>query len=556
MWPASTGRPNEWLGRPAHDLSFAPGTRRATGGTIRLTEPDGTPITIKAYFTNMFGVRTQVQVTAVLFSGEKVKIVEQDENARNGFSVRLQMPDTYTFEDTEQYMLEVERAVAAHEEAWELDGYLVFHETNFGRVDGWLLEDRPGELTPRQITEQMVAAIPERPGVEVFTGNEGSADDDDKLAVHTFTLNGEDPLALEQAAETLRERATQVPGVLGVRQLDQTGPNELALVIDRDRAQRQQINPMVLAGVVGYALRGQALPEYYVDGREIPVRVRFEEADRESLAELKDFAVPLGLQGEGESVALSSVTDVEFLQASKTIRRRDKRMAQTVTVELEQGSEDATKERLRALAATFALPEGITWGGGDQVQEMDDDVAALLFAAAVSVVFIYFLMAFLFESLLLPLSILATIPLAGIGVVWLHFAVGRDIDFLGVVGLVLLIGVVVNNGIVLIDYVNRLRKEGMERFEAIVAACHRRFRPIMMTALTTIFGMIPLTLGGASSIGLSYVSFGFTLIGGLTTSTLLTLLVVPVFYTLIEDARAAVTGVMARGWRRVPAEAG
>ena len=249
------------------------------------------------------------------------------------------------------------------------------------------------------------------------------------------------------------------------------------------------------------ALGAIELQGVHRDGREIPVRVRFEEADRESLAELKDFAVPLGLQGEGESVALSSVTDVEFLQASKTIRRRDKRMAQTVTVELEQGSEDATKERLRALAATFALPEGITWGGGDQVQEMDDDVAALLFAAAVSVVFIYFLMAFLFESLLLPLSILATIPLAGIGVVWLHFAVGRDIDFLGVVGLVLLIGVVVNNGIVLIDYVNRLRKEGMERFEAIVAACHRRFRPIMMTALTTIFGMIPLTLGGASSIG-------------------------------------------------------
>jgi len=158
-------------------------------------------------------------------------------------------------------------------------------------------------------------------------------------------------------------------------------------------------------------------------------------------------------------------------------------------------------------------------------------------AALLSIVFIYLLMGFLFESFVLPLSILSTIPMAGIGVVWVHLLTGRDVDFLGVVGLVLLIGVVVNNGIVLVDYVNRLRKEGVERKRAILLAADRRFRPIMMTAMTTICGMVPLTLGGTSQIGLSYKSFGLTLIGGLTTATLLTLLVVPVFYTLFDDLR-------------------
>jgi HAE1 family hydrophobic/amphiphilic exporter-1 len=111
---------------------------------------------------------------------------------------------------------------------------------------------------------------------------------------------------------------------------------------------------------------------------------------------------------------------------------------------------------------------------------------------------------------------------------------------------------VVNNGIVLIDYVTRLRHAGHSRQEALLLAAERRFRPIMMTALTTIGGMIPLTVQGASSIGLSYKSFGLTLIGGLTTATLLTLLVVPVFYTFFDDARAAVSGIVkqAMGKRR------
>jgi len=114
-------------------------------------------------------------------------------------------------------------------------------------------------------------------------------------------------------------------------------------------------------------------------------------------------------------------------------------------------------------------------------------------------------MGFLFESFVLPLSIICTIPLAAIGVGWIHYTMGYNMDFLGVV---LLIGVVVNNGIVLIDYTNRLRTDGLGRKEALLTAAERRFRPIMMTALTTICGMVPVTLSGATSIGLSYTSRG------------------------------------------------
>jgi len=282
------------------------------------------------------------------------------------------------------------------------------------------------------------------------------------------------------------------------------------------------------------------------------VTVRFREEDRDSLDELADFQVP-GVHDT--PVPLSALTEPRYLASAAMISRNNKKTARNITLELEEGREEETRMRLFAAAARVDLPEGIAFARGNTQEGMSDDMRSMRFAALISIVFIYLLMGFLFESIVLPISILFTIPLASIGVYWAHFFTGLDIDFLGFIGLVLLVGVVVNNGIVLIDYVNRLRKEGVVRDKAVTLAAERRFRPIMMTALTTIGGMIPLTLGGSSSIGLSYKSFGLTLIGGLTSATLLTLLVVPVLYTVIDDIREwglATLRRILRGGRSAP----
>lgn len=508
---------------------------------------------LRRRFDLVLGLTLVVVGTGVAAKQAGLELVGQDDNERPGFSIVVELPRTYTFEETERYFLQVEKVLEEHQDELDLQGYFFLHRTNFGRVEGWFNNPPETELTPRQVTEKTLELLPKPPGVEFSTGTDDEAGEE-KRAEHTILLNGEDPDQLERVTEDLEDVFAAVDGVLGVKQQsgDQRQPNELALVIDRDRAQRQQVNPQVVAGVVGYALRGQSLPKFYQDGREIQVRVRFEEEDRESLAELSDFAVPTG---GGEAVALSSLTDVRYTSAAQSIRRRDKRIASAITLELEEGREDETRRRLQALAARMDLPEGITFGSGTVSAGPSEEQQAMAFAATLSVVFIYLLMGFLFESFMLPLSIVFTIPLAGIGVVWAHLLTGRNVDFLGMVGLVLLIGVVVNNGIVLIDYVNRLRRGGMERFEAVLRASHRRFRPIMMTALTTICGLIPLTISRASPVGLSYKSFGYTLIGGLTTATLLTLLVVPVLYTLFEDAREWLLATVRRAWMGGAAEA-
>jgi HAE1 family hydrophobic/amphiphilic exporter-1 len=339
-----------------------------------------------------------------------------------------------------------------------------------------------------------------------------------------------------------------VEGVLGIRRGEDPSPSEMALVVDRDRATVSSVSPEVIAGLIGYALRGSSLPKYNQDGREIPVRIRFQEKDRESLTDLSGFQIPVD---GGGVIPLSALTNPKVLNTPKSIFRSNKRISRTLTAELKKEGTKDTRDRLMAMQRQISLPEGVSFSQS-RVMTMDEEIANMMFAAQLSILFIYLLMGFLFESFILPLSIIFTIPLGAIGVSWIHYLTGKDIDFLGIVGAILLIGVVVNNGIVLLDYVIRLRAEGMERAQALLTASARRFRPIAMTALTTIIGMIPLTFAKPNEMGLSYKSFGLTLIGGMTTATLLTLLVVPVFYTFFDDARTVLMRVLRHGFDRKP----
>jgi HAE1 family hydrophobic/amphiphilic exporter-1 len=457
------------------------------------------------------------------------------------------MPQNTTLDEAEEYFLAGEAIIEDLAEELDLEGWFIFHRATFGEFQGWFKSPRTNQVTPREATARVQEKLPEKAGVKLFTGEDDEDDERQNKNLFQVTIQGEDAGQLETVAEQLEELFLRVPGVLGTKKVADDSPSEMALVLDRERIRAQNINPSVVSAVVGTAGRGERFPRFNYDGKEIPVTIRFREQDRDSLDELHDFAVPTD---DGAVVPLSAVSEPRYLSSAQRIFRKDKLTAREIPIELEEGSEDDTRESLRALIAAIDLPEGITFGSGTGDSGLNEDLQGMLFAGIVSILFIYLLMGFLFESFILPLSIILTIPLASLGVYWSHFLFRLNIDFLGVVGLILLVGVVVNNGIVLIDYVTRLRHRGHERGEALLLAADRRFRPIMMTALTTIGGLIPLTLQGSSSIGLSYRSFGLTLIGGLTTATLLTLLVVPIFYTFFDDLRAVAAGALRRSLAR------
>lgn len=488
-----------------------------------------------------YGLRHRLDVVLVLVAAMaltqfaargRLEVVPMSEDDQAFFNIEVRLPRNLSFDETIEYFARAEEKLENVREELGLEYLVLFHERTWGQVQGIIATDSDTGLKPREVTRQVLDLMPEMPGIRFHTGLASEQETTDK-AFETLTLFGEDAEVLEDVASGIEDRLVRVPGVLAVKKAADEAPNELALVLDRDRAMRQQVNPRTLAAMVGYALRGQALPRIYFGGRDIPLRIRFEEQDRQSLAELRDFSVPAD---SGETLALGTLVDVRQQPAATRISRRDKQTARRITVELAEGRESDARRAVRAMAGRTELPEGVTWAR--RVRNVAaEETRNLMIAALMSVAFVYLLMGFLFESFVLPLAILITIPLASMGVTWIHILAGRDLDFLGLVGLIILIGVVVNNGIVLLDAVNRLRAAGMERQKALLEAADRRFRPIMMTALTTICGMVPLLLGEPTQMGLSYKSFGLTLIGGMAASTLLTLLAVPVLYTLIEDGR-------------------
>ena len=475
-------------------------------------------------------------------------IVDQQEDERGGFEIDVDMPDHYTLEETEEWFLTAERLIEEHAEELGLEGWFLFHSKTRGELQGWFTTPRTVDLTPQEVTQRVVEMLPKRAGMELVTGQESQVDDeksDDQM--WRVTLHGEDAEQLEDVATSLEDVFLQVSGVLGIRRDTVEQPNELGLVVDRDRARQYGVDPRVVAGVVGYALRGQALPKYRDEGREIPVRVRYREEDRNDLDALSSFLLPTTT---GDFLPVSAVTEATMLESPQSIVRRDKRISRTITLDLVPDRAEDARRRLDALRRGIDLPEGVRFSAASIRGGMDEDLVTMMQALLISILFIYLLMGMLFESAILPLSIIFTIPLAGFGVFWMHLATGTDLDFLGLVGVVLLVGVVVNNGIVLVDTVNRLRGEGMDRRAAILHATAQRFRPIMMTAITTIGGLVPLAVNGRMDSGISYTSFSYTLIGGLSTSTLLTLLVIPVFYTFFDDLQNALEALFRAGLGR------
>lgn len=478
---------------------------------------------------------------------KEVSFTDVQNDDQTNFMLRFRASTEYSFEDLKEYMAEVEDLMEKNQERYGIKGYLVLCFTQAAQVQGWFDKDDPDRPMAKKVAETVLKELPKRAGIEVFYGRENQMKEEKNVDLHNIQLVGEDAEKLKEVAESLKPIIDRIPGVLGIRGSTDAAPNQIGIFIDRDRAVANNVNPEVIAGVVGYALRGQQLPRYNDNGKQIPVRVRFEEADREDIAALQTFEAP---SQSGDILTIGSLTRVEMLSTARQILRRDKKVSENITVELKKEKAGETKALIEAWARNLDLPEGVMIAPNQADMSQFEDLKTMGMATLLSALFIYLLMGFLFESFALPLSIILTIPLASVGVFWIHYFWGMDLDFLGLVGSVLLVGVVVNNGIVLIDYVNRLRLEGHDRFESLTLAAERRFRPILMTALTTIIGMIPLALSEPSDFGLSYKSFGLTLIGGMTSATLLTLLVIPVFYTLFDDARVVVGNAVTSGARR------
>jgi HAE1 family hydrophobic/amphiphilic exporter-1 len=320
------------------------------------------------------------------------------------------------------------------------------------------------------------------------------------------------------------------------------GHPEIQIYFDQERAAALGLTVKQISDQVVGKIRGRVATRFSWRDRKVDVLVRLAEDERQSIAAVRELIV----NPESEfPVPLSSVADIQVAEGPAEIRRGNQERLALVQANLAYGDLGSAVAEVGSLLAGMQLPYGLTMYISGQSEEMAASFKSLMFALGLAVILVYLVMASQFESLLHPFVILFSIPLAAVGVALALWLTDTRLSVIVFIGLIMLAGIVVNNAIVLLDLINQLRDRGMERIAAIREGARLRLRPIMMTTLTTVLGLLPMALGLGQGSEMR-TPMAITVIGGLLTSTLLTLLVVPVMYSLLDRRRDVVSARQAR----------
>ena len=335
---------------------------------------------------------------------------------------------------------------------------------------------------------------------------------------------------LERLSSDLVERMGAIPGLTDIKSSTEGGNPELQIRFDRARLASLGLSIGDVAPIVRSKVQGTIATDIQREDRTIDIRVRVDEAFRDSVQDLTRLAV---VQVGKTAIPLAALATVEEVEGPAEIRRAEGERVAVITANLVGRDLGSVSAEIAAALEQMVWPSGYDWEIGGQRQEMETSFTSMRLAIALAIFMVYLVMASQFESLLHPFVILFSVPLAAIGVLGTLFITGTSISVVVLIGVILLAGIVVNNAIILVDYTNRLRQQGVAKIEALRKAGEARLRPILMTTATTVLGLLPMALGLGEGSELRS-PMALTVIGGLLTSTALTLLVIPAVYRLLD----------------------
>lgn len=334
-------------------------------------------------------------------------------------------------------------------------------------------------------------------------------------------------------AEQVKAIVESVEGTENVRVSREEGKPELTVLVDRDKASILGLNLSVIANTLNIGLTGEVATRYREGGDEFDVRVRLKKEDRLSLDNVRTFFLKTGANS---TVSLGNIARIQEGVGPIAIQRRDQERIITVSASTSGRDFGSIAGEVSERLASITVPEGFIIRLAGEQEEQSEAYRGLLFTLLLAVALVYMVMAAQFESLLHPFLIMFSIPFAAIGVILMIFITGTNISVPVFIGIIMLAGIVVNNAIVLVDYINLMRSQGMDVREAILEGGRRRLRPILMTTLTTVFALVPLSLGLGAGAEMQ-APMARTVIGGLTVASLFTLFFIPTLYSLFESAK-------------------
>ena len=447
--------------------------------------------------------------------------------------LQYNLDGSFPLERVGQAVDEIESYLFDNQEALDIESVYSYYDQGRGQTLILLTDEDIATITTADVLERVEAELPEivigKPSFDLENqgGQEG----------FSLQLSGESTAVLSELSPEVERVLSTIPGLTNVRSDASTGDLEIQITVDRLRAGQVGLTPESVASAVSTALRGDNLRDFRGEDGEIDVRLAFRENDRQSLDQLADL--PLFTE-DGRRYRLGAIADFRVTRTLQEINRVDRQTAAVIEANLDDISLDEIKPKIEKVMDAFQLPPGYSWKFGRGFERADETQQIMAQNILLGIALIFIVMAALFESTLYPLSIITSIAFSVIGVFWFFFITGTTFSFMASIGIMILIGVVVNNGIVLVDHVNNLRREGMPRDEAIQQAGRDRLRPILMTVATTILGLLPLAISttkiGGDDIGSPpYFPMARAIIGGLAFSTVTSLLLVPYIYAVLDD---------------------
>jgi HAE1 family hydrophobic/amphiphilic exporter-1 len=455
--------------------------------------------------------------------------------------LQYQFADFVYKSEAEQKVRQVEDFLWAHKDEFLVrDLYSFFGENDAMTVIVLNQEDLSDRYL-KELRQKVRKAMPVVPGTKVFFDND--SEEGGSTTYFSVKLYGNDVEGLNRWSETVAQRLEAMEGVEDVMTSAHRARREIQARLDSDRARRLGLSPKDMADMFGFTLGGMRLARFNAGDREVEINLSLALADRENLEDLRQLVVT---NREGRPVQLGEVADFQVVPRAQSIQRENRKIRVQVRATFEGKNFGPAREKIAGMMDTLGLPPGITWSFNDRIQEQGEEGRQMMLNYLLALALVYIVMASLFESLAQPFAILFSIPFSLVGATWLLTVTGTPFNLMANMGVLILMGIVVNNGIVLLDRVNHYRREGHGREEAILLAGRDRLRPILMTALTTVLGLLPLALGKTGLGGWAYYyPLARTVMGGLISSTALTLIVLPYISYGVESLALW----MGRTWR-------
>jgi hydrophobe/amphiphile efflux-1 (HAE1) family protein len=347
----------------------------------------------------------------------------------------------------------------------------------------------------------------------------------------TVNILGDDLEASDRIAAELKETIKNIPNTVDIAVSRQKGAPEIWVEVDRQKASSMGLNVSDVADTVRSSIYGRIASKYRVQGDEYDIFVRLREQDRQTPADIGQLPIRLPT---GDLIRVENIAEIKKEQGPIQIDRKDQHRIVNVGGDVYGRSLGEVIAEVSEHIKTLDVPRGTTITIAGQSEDIKEAFFWLSLALLVGSILVYMIMASQFESLIDPFVVMFSVPVAFIGVIWFLFFAGYNLNIIVFLGLLLLIGVVVNNAIVLVDYINILRARGHSIIDAVREAGRTRLRPVLMTAFTTVLGLVPMALKGGQGSEV-WNPLGVTIIGGLSVSTLVTLILVPTIYSIFES---------------------